>query len=262
MVGLLGTGQQGLRLLAAVNPAFITVKSIADLRTSNQSCIAALCGLQGQGTATTSKDVRVYESYDKLLAAAKSDGLEAVIIALPSHLHAPAALAALEAGLHVFVETPMALKVTDAKQVARKAAEKNLILAVGQQRRYNWIYDHALEMVRTQPLGPTYITCVRSGTFEAGKEARQARGLPRRTTRRRQPIKPRRLQDRLVAGRSPRARRTEVRGLRQPAGAGPLAALREVQRRPAGGARQPAIRCGRDVRRRHRPTAIRSGHIR
>ena len=153
MVGLLGAGQQGLRLLAAVNPAFITVKSIADIRPSNHSrAVEALLGTYKAKGWTTGddvrKDVRVYDSYDKLLAAAKADGLEAVIIALPSHLHAPAALAALDAGLHVFVETPMALTVADAKKVARKAAEKNLILAVGQQRRYNWIYDHALEMVR------------------------------------------------------------------------------------------------------------------
>jgi len=153
VVGLLGTGRQGLRLLAAVNPAFLAVKSIADIRPSNQSrAIEALLGIYKSKGWTTGddvkKDVRVYDAYDKLLAAAKADGLEAVIIALPSHLHAKAALAALEAGLHVFIETPMALSVADAKQVARKAAEKNRILAVGQQRHYSRIYDHALEMVR------------------------------------------------------------------------------------------------------------------
>ncbi len=86
-----------------------------------------------------------------------------MIIALPSHLHAAAALAALDAGLHVFVETPMALSVADAKKVARKAAEKNLILAVGQQRRYNWIYDHALEWSASTSW-TTCITSARSGT--------------------------------------------------------------------------------------------------
>jgi predicted dehydrogenase len=155
VVGLLGAGQQGLRLLLAVDPAFISVKAIADLRPSNQNrtlkALQSSAAYKDKGWKTgadVKKDVRVYDSYDKLLAAAKTDALEAVIIALPSHLHAPAALAALDAGLHVFVETPMALSVADAKKVARKAAEKNLILAVGQQRRYNWIYDHALEMVR------------------------------------------------------------------------------------------------------------------
>jgi predicted dehydrogenase len=152
-VGLLGGGRQGLRLLAAAGysaearerPAFITVKAIADVRPSNRRRAAAAV-----------KGASAYESYDKLLAAAKADGLEAVIIALPSHLHAPAALAALDAGLHVLVETPMALSVADAKHLARKAADKNLILAVGQQRRYNWIYDHALEMVRLNILNDVH----------------------------------------------------------------------------------------------------------
>ena len=94
-----------------------------------------------------------------------------MIIALPSHLHAPAALAALETGLHVFVETPMALSVADAKQVARKAADKNLVLAVGQQRRYNWIYDHALEMVRLNLLDRRALPPFAVARPEAGKEA-------------------------------------------------------------------------------------------
>ena len=42
-VGVLGAGQQGLRLLAAVNPAFIDVKSIADLRPSNRSRASRPC---------------------------------------------------------------------------------------------------------------------------------------------------------------------------------------------------------------------------
>jgi predicted dehydrogenase len=137
VIGLLGAGQQGLRLLRAATPKYIAVKSIADLRPSRRKIAAEAVN-----------GAHVYDSCDKLLAAAKDDGLEAVIIALPSHLHAQAALAALEAGLHVFVETPMALSVADAKKVALKACEKNLVLAVGQQRRYNWIYDHASEMVR------------------------------------------------------------------------------------------------------------------
>ena len=153
-VGVLGVGQQGVRLLAAINPAYVTLKAIADIRPSQQKravvALQALAAYKGKWKTDddVKKDIRVYDSYEKLLAAAKTDGLEAVIIALPSHLHAAAAMAAMDAGLHVFVETPLALKVLDAKQVARKAAEKNLVVAVGQQRYYNWIYDHALEMVR------------------------------------------------------------------------------------------------------------------
>jgi len=136
VVGVLGFGRQGQRLVANVNPKFIKVQAIADVRPSNR-----------KRAEEVAKDAHFHDTYEKLLAAAKADGLEAVVIALPSHLHAPAALAALEAGLHVFVEPPMALKVLDAKHLARKAAEKNLCLAVGQQRRYSRIYDQALKMI-------------------------------------------------------------------------------------------------------------------
>jgi predicted dehydrogenase len=136
-VGLIGAGRQGQRLLAAMNPKFVVVKAIAEIRSSNRDRAAA-----------AAKGARLYNSYEELIKAAKADGVEAVVISLPSHLHAEAALAAFDAGLHVFVETPMALSVGDAKKVARKAAEKNLVVAVGQQRHYNLVYEQALEMVR------------------------------------------------------------------------------------------------------------------
>lgn len=136
-VGLLGAGQQGRRLLRAISPKYVAVKSIADILASSHKLAAEIAKIE-----------QAYGAYESLLAAAKKDGLEAVIIALPSHLHAPAALAALDKGLHVFIEPPMALTVADAKKIAAKAEEKKLCVAVGQQRRYNLIYDCALDMVR------------------------------------------------------------------------------------------------------------------
>jgi predicted dehydrogenase len=138
VVGVIGTGRQGAKLLASINPAYVTVKSIADIRPSSQAAAKALV-----------KDATVYDDYKKLIDAAKADGLQGVIIALPSHLHAAAALAAMKAKLHVFVETPMALKVAEAKEMVVTARKEKLCLAVGQQRRYNILYDNALEMARS-----------------------------------------------------------------------------------------------------------------
>ncbi|MEI8373898.1 MAG: Gfo/Idh/MocA family oxidoreductase [Planctomycetota bacterium] len=179
VVGILGTGQQGLRLLSAINPDYIVVKSVADLRPSNQdrAAEALMSVYKSKGWTTAEemrKEVAFHASYEELLKSAVHDNLNAVIIALPSHLHAPAALAALEAGLHVFVETPMALTVADAKKVASKAAQKNLILAVGQQRCYNWIYDHALEMVRLNLLDDVHY--IRSQWHVLKPENKPAKG--------------------------------------------------------------------------------------
>jgi len=62
--------------------------------------------------------------------------VDAVINALPNHLHAPATLDALAAGVHVLCEKPLATNSADARACAAAAAEKGLVLAVGMNRRY------------------------------------------------------------------------------------------------------------------------------
>jgi len=62
--------------------------------------------------------------------------VDAVINALPNHLHAPATLEALDAGVHVLCEKPLATNSADARACAAAAAEKGLVLAVGMNRRY------------------------------------------------------------------------------------------------------------------------------
>jgi predicted dehydrogenase len=71
-----------------------------------------------------------YSDYRKMFADAKRMGLEAVSIALPNTFHAPVAIAALKAGLHVLVEKPMATTASDARkmQQAAKVAKRTLMV--------------------------------------------------------------------------------------------------------------------------------------
>src|SRR4030042_2376331 len=106
-VGVIGTGDEGSVLIGAINPQFIEVKSIADVRPYNvyrafhgdhysPAALKARCGLMklyDWKTEQQAKDnVKVYGKYTELIEHAKADGREAVIIALPLHLHAPAAV--------------------------------------------------------------------------------------------------------------------------------------------------------------------------
>ncbi len=137
---MIGTGDEGSVLLGAINPEFIEVKAIADIRPYNiwrafhgdhesETALAARPGLMAKYDWKTEEEarrhVKVYEGknggYEELLKNAKRDGVEAVIIALPLHLHAPAALAAMQVGLHVLTEKLMAHSVHECKDMARMA---------------------------------------------------------------------------------------------------------------------------------------------
>jgi predicted dehydrogenase len=103
--------------------------------------------------AEAAKHVKVYGSYQELIDQAKHDKIEAVIIALPLHLHAPAAVAALQAGLHVITEKLMGHSVHECKEMARAAATTKLHLATGHQRHYNILYANAMDTIQRGILG-------------------------------------------------------------------------------------------------------------
>jgi predicted dehydrogenase len=62
--------------------------------------------------------------------------VDAIINALPNHLHAPIIIDALNAGVHVLCEKPLATTSVDARACCELAAQKNLVLAVGMNRRF------------------------------------------------------------------------------------------------------------------------------
>ncbi|MCC6804200.1 MAG: Gfo/Idh/MocA family oxidoreductase [Anaerolineae bacterium] len=75
---------------------------------------------------------RVYPAYDAILADAQ---VEAVLLPTPNFLHYDQAMAAFEAGKHVFIEKPIANHVAEAEQLQQTSREKGLVLAVGMQGR-------------------------------------------------------------------------------------------------------------------------------
>jgi predicted dehydrogenase len=97
------------------------------------------------------RKVRVHtDGWQSVLA---DPSIEAVIIALPLHLHAPVAIAAMRAGKHVLCEKLMAHSVAQSKLMARVAAETGRTLAIGHQRHYNLLYDNAVNLIRWGLLG-------------------------------------------------------------------------------------------------------------
>jgi predicted dehydrogenase len=71
--------------------------------------------------------------------------VDAVLLALPNHLHAPVAIDFLEAGVHTLVEKPMALTAADCDRMIDAAERSGAVLAVALNRRL----FHSNRFVRT-----------------------------------------------------------------------------------------------------------------
>ncbi|MFH1022318.1 MAG: Gfo/Idh/MocA family oxidoreductase [Planctomycetota bacterium] len=82
--------------------------------------------------------------------------IEGVVVATPATAHAAVALAALDAGKHVFVEKPMALEVSDAEAMVAKARAKKRILMVGHLLIYHPAVATVKALIDSGEIGEVY----------------------------------------------------------------------------------------------------------
>ncbi len=77
-------------------------------------------------------DDRAYTSFEEMAKAeaARPDGIEAVSIVTPNHMHAPAAKAFLKAGIHVICDKPMTLTVEESKELVDLVKSSGKIFAL------------------------------------------------------------------------------------------------------------------------------------
>ena len=100
-------------------------------------------------------DGRSYADYAAMAKAesTRADGIEAVAIVTPNHLHAPVAEAFLKAGIHVICDKPLATSVREARRLQTLAAKHDRLFAV----TYNYtgypMVRQARQMVHEGRLG-------------------------------------------------------------------------------------------------------------
>ncbi|SHE60132.1 Predicted dehydrogenase [Kaistia soli DSM 19436] len=77
-------------------------------------------------------DDRAYGSFAEMAKAeaARPDGIEAVAIVTPNHMHAPAAKAFLDAGIHVICDKPLTTTVAEAEELVALAKKSGKVFAV------------------------------------------------------------------------------------------------------------------------------------
>lgn len=167
---------------AAVGTAALSAASYARAGGANERFVVGVIGPGGMGTGhirtlVTQNDVQISHVCDvdrtRLAAAVKNaaaNGREpagvtdlrrvldqrevtAVFIATPDHWHAPAAILALDAGKHVYVEKPCSHNIREGRLMIEAARRNRKVCQVGTQSRSTEMNKIAIQMVHEGVIG-------------------------------------------------------------------------------------------------------------
>lgn len=122
-VGIAGIGHMGsLHLLSCLKmPRILEVKAVADKSARNRKFAAQY-------------NIRAYEDYRELI---DDEGLDCIIVSLPNYLKKECFEHAVEKGIDVFVDKPIARNYDEAKEMAHLVERTGIRLMVGSNYRYH-----------------------------------------------------------------------------------------------------------------------------
>lgn len=139
-IGLVGYGAWGRMHVGAM------------ARIPELSLVGVVCGSEASAHADTAElpRVTVYRDLDKLLA---DKSIDLVDICSPNHLHAEAAVAAIEAGKHVLLEKPMATTLADAERVVAAAERSGNYVGIGLELHVSKQWARVRELIEEGAIG-------------------------------------------------------------------------------------------------------------
>ena len=143
VIGVGHLGQHHARILAA--RAEVTLVGVVDINTSRAAEVAASVGTQALADP----------------AALADYGVDAVVVAVPTDVHATVAVPLLRRGIATLVEKPLARSIDEADQLIAAAREGGSVLAVGHSERFNPAVMAALPYITR----PGFVEVHRMGTM-------------------------------------------------------------------------------------------------
>lgn len=133
-IGVIGLGHQSLEdhIPAIKNISTVKLTAVADIDKSKLN-----------GFLRHNKNVRGYVSPKELLS---KERLDAIIIALPHHLHYDITKLAVSKKIHVLKEKPFAVSLAEAKKISDLVKKNDVTVCTAVQRRFNPIYSTFLQL--------------------------------------------------------------------------------------------------------------------
>ena len=148
-VAVIGTGGMGgghVRMLAARTDCdLVAVCDVDRLR------------LEKAAQSVTEAGRGVPETFSDMRDCFRSPNIDAVFIATPDHWHAPAALLALEAGKHVYVEKPCCHNLREGWLLEEAVRKSGKVLQVGTQSRSSPVVAAGIARLRQGAIGQVLV---------------------------------------------------------------------------------------------------------
>ena len=99
--------------------------------------VVSLVGGNPEATKEVARKFKIPHWTGELTESLKQPGVEAVILATPTQMHARQAIQCMRAGKHVQVEIPMSESLADAREIVKVQKETGLVAMAGHTRRFN-----------------------------------------------------------------------------------------------------------------------------
>jgi 2-hydroxy-4-carboxymuconate semialdehyde hemiacetal dehydrogenase len=123
-IGLAGQGAFGIKHLEAI-------QNIPGIE------VVTLAGGRPAGTEEVAKKWKIPHWTTDLTESLKQPGVEAMILASPTQIHAKQAIQCMRAGKHVLIEIPIADTLADSEEIQHVAEQTGVIAMGGHVRRFN-----------------------------------------------------------------------------------------------------------------------------
>ena len=122
--------------------------------------LAAVVNHKADSMIEFGKRFGITRQYENVEALLKDGGVDALVVSTPNYLHAPQTIAALNAGVHVMVEKPMAMNANEAEQMNTAAEKSGATLMVAHCWRFDpdvlWLKEQSAKLgriIRTKGYG-------------------------------------------------------------------------------------------------------------
>ncbi len=149
-IGHIGVGGMGGGHVNMVKeqPAEVNVKSIAVCDVFDKRALA-------NGNNAGLPASMAFRDYRKVL---EIKGLDAIIIGTPEHWHAPIALAAMEQGIHCYIEKPMCRTLKETEQLLETAKRTKCVVQIGSQGCSDAKWRTAGEQIKKGKIGKVVLS--------------------------------------------------------------------------------------------------------